>query len=147
MKTIRLLTLLSLSILIANLSYAQNYKSQFNIDKSGKIQNGKGTQLGTIEQEGIIRDSKGHVLGKVVKSEKGSQLQDPNGHNHGELSADGTLKDQKGNVLFTIGTADQNGICKILDNTGKEVGTVHENYKQQGACAYHCLANKDHKHQ
>jgi hypothetical protein len=146
MKTRKLLLLITLSVLISTLSFGQNYKSQFHIDKTGKIENETGTQLGTVDQDGTIKDSKGRVVGKVVKSGKETHLTDHLGKKMGELLADGSFKDDKGKVLYKLSTPDENGICKIIDKSGKEVGTVHENYKQQGACAYHCLSHKDHQH-
>jgi hypothetical protein len=144
MKQIKLLLLITLSVLFVSASYGQSYKAQFKVDNNGQATNDKGTKLGTIESDGTIKDAKGKVVGKLIN---GTDLTDPLGKKMGEVLSDGTLKDVKGKTMFTISTADQAGICKILDKNGKEVGTVHENYKKQAACAYHCLANKEHKHQ
>lgn len=133
--------LLSLLVLVLaiNVSVAQNYKSQFNVKSSGQVENDKGVKLGFIESDGTIKNAKGEVVGKVVKKDKQAELLNKVGKKMGAVSEDGTLTGKDGKVLFTISTADENGICKILDANGKEVGTVHQNYKQQGACAIHCL--------
>jgi hypothetical protein len=143
MKKAKLILLSLLALVLAlNVSIAQNYKSQFNINATGQIENDKGVKLGTIEKDGTIKNSKGDVTGKAVKNNKGVVLSDKLGKKMGAVSEDGTLTGANGKVLFKISTADENGICKILDVSGKEVGTVHENYKQQGACAFHCLNKK-----
>lgn len=125
-------------LLFFNISIAQNYKSQFNVRSTGEVVNVEGVKLGTIETDGTIKNAKGEVVGKIVKND----LLDKVGKKLGAVSEDGTLTGANGKVLFRVSTADENGICKILDANGKEVGTVHANYKQQGACAIHCLRQK-----
>jgi hypothetical protein len=146
MRQFKVLLIITLGVLFILVANAQSYKAQFKVDDTGKVSNEKGTRLGTIESDGTIKDANGKVVGKLIKSDNGSELMNHLGKKMGELLDDGTLKDAKGKTMFTISTADEAGICKILDKNGKPVGTVHENYKNQGACAYHCLANKDHKH-
>jgi hypothetical protein len=140
LKTI-LLSLLAL-MLALNISVAQNYKSQFNVKSTGQVENDKGVKLGSIEADGTIKNAKGEVVGKVAKKDKGAEILDKLGKKMGAVSESGTMTGANGKVLYTISTADENGICKILDASGKQVGTVHENYKQQGACAIHCLSKK-----
>ena len=45
-----------------------------------------------------------------------------------------------------VTSAPMNGTCEAKDKSGKTMVVVHENYKQYGACAYHCLTmKKEHK--
>lgn len=125
-------------ILTAQTTHAQNYKQPFNVSEKGQVLNEQGVKLGWIEGDGTIKDAKGKIVGKVVKSE----LHNTTGKKMAEILADGSIKDADGKILYTISSADENGLCKILDASGREVGTVHQNYKQQGACALHCLGTK-----
>lgn len=143
MKNLHLLLAAVFAVMITfSVSVAQNYKSQFSINAAGKAANDKGVTLGWIQEDGTIKNAKGEVTGKIMKNEKEAALLDKLGKKMGAVSGDGVLKDAKGKVMYTISTADENGVCKIIDASGKEVGTVHENYKQQGACMYHCLSKK-----
>lgn len=140
MKTLKTILFALTAILVTStVSIGQNYKSQFNVQSTGQIVNDKGVKLGWIEADGTIKNAKGDVVGKIEKKDKEAELLDKLGKKMGGISEDGTLKDGKGTILFTISTDDESGVCKILDGKGKVVGTVHQNYKQQGACLYHCL--------
>lgn len=139
MKTIKNFLVMVLAMVIAiQFANAQDYKHPYNVKENGEVVNEQGVKLGWIEKDGTIKNAKGEVIGKKVKN----QLNDKVGKKMGAVSEDGTLTGKDGKVLFRISTADENGICKILDANGKEVGTVHQNYKQQGACAIHCLSKK-----
>ena len=143
MKNLKFLTLSALAlVLILNIAVAQNYKAQFKVNSSGQAEDANGVKIGWIEADGTIKNSKGDVVGKVAKKDKQAELLDKLGNKVAEASENGTLKDNKGEVLFTVSDADKNGECQIQDKSGKAVGVVHQNYKQQGACIYHCLAKK-----
>jgi hypothetical protein len=133
LKTV-LITFL-ISMFSVTFLFAQNYKQPFNVSSKGKIEDSKGIVLGWIEADGTVKNAKGKVVGKVAKE----VLLSKSGKKMAEISASGTVTSTDGKVLYTLTNADENGICKIIDASGKEVGTVHENYKQQGACALHCL--------
>lgn len=136
------LSLVALTAALAleiNFSKAQNYKEQFKVTASGKAENAQGTALGMIEQDGTIKNSHGEVVGKIVKKDKQTELLDKLGNKVGEALETGSFKNVKGEVMYTVLEADKNGECQIKDKSGKLVGSVHENYKQQGACLYHCL--------
>jgi hypothetical protein len=132
-------------VLTLNIAAAQNYKAQFKVNASGQAEDANGTKLGWIEADGTIKNSKGEVVGKVAKKDKQAEVLDKLGNKIAEASENGTLKNNKGQILFTVSDADKNGECQIKDKSGKVVGVVHENYKQQGACIYHCLAQKKKK--
>jgi hypothetical protein len=143
MKTLKIFFLSVLVMVIAiQVSNAQDYKHPYNVNSSGQVVNQQGVKLGWIEADGTIKNSKGEVVGKVEKKDKQAIVLDKMGKKMGAVSENGSYTNGKGKVVYTISTADENGICKILDASGKEVGTVHENYKQQGACAIHCLSKK-----
>jgi hypothetical protein len=141
MKTLKLVLFSVAALaLTVNISVAQNYKAQFKVNSSGQAEDANGVKIGWIEADGTIKNSKGEVVGKTTKKDKQAELLDKLGNKVAEVSENGTLKNTKGEVLFTISDADKNGECQIKDKSGKMVGTVHQNYKQQGACMYHCLA-------
>lgn len=118
---------------------AQNYKHPLNINSQGHVLDERGVKLGWIEEDGSIKNKDGVVVGKIQKTAGEAIFLNKSGKKIGTLSKNGTLKEINGKVLYTISTADESGVCKILDASNREIGTVHENYKQQGACAMHCL--------
>jgi hypothetical protein len=141
MKTLKIATLSVFAfVLTLNISVAQNYKPQFKVNSSGQAVDANGVKIGWIEADGTIKDSKGEVVGKSVKKDKQAQLLDKLDNKVAEATETGTLKSTKGEVLYTVSDADKNGECEIKDKSGKTVGVVHQNYKQQGACMYHCLS-------
>jgi hypothetical protein len=141
MKTLKLAELSVLAlVLTVNMSVAQNYKAQFKVNSSGQVEDAAGVKIGWIEANGTIKNSKGEVVGKTAKKDKQTELLDKLGNKVAEATETGTLKNTKGEVLYTVSDSDKNGDCLIKDKSGKTVGIVHQNYKQQGACIYHCLA-------
>lgn len=136
MKQVKNLITIILGILVMNtVAFGQNAKSQFKITSEGKVEK-SGVILGTIESDGTIKDSKGNVKGKIM----GSMVHDKTGKKMAEISEDGSLKDGKGKVLYTVSSADEAGFCTVKDKNGNVIGLVDQNYKKQGACAIHCLA-------
>jgi hypothetical protein len=143
MRNFKLFILSVFALALAlNISVAQNYKAQFKVNSSGQAEDANGVKLGWIESDGTIKNSKGEVVGKVVKKDKQAEVLDKLGNKVAEALENGTLKNKKGEVIFTVSDADKNGECQIKNKSGKVVGTVHENYKRQGACLYHCLSGK-----
>ena len=139
MKTFKKFLLALMALATIQFVSAQDYKHPFNVKSSGEVVNQKGEKLGWIEADGTIKNAQGEVVGKVQMKDKQAVFLDKLGKKAGAVSENGTLTGTNGKVLYTISTADENGNCKILDASGKEVGIVHENYKKQGACAIHCL--------
>ena len=136
---------------IASLSvFAQ--KSTPIVDYKGHIMNRK-NQIGTVTSEGGF-DQSGKSMTKV--DGKGN-IVDSNGKIIGTAPKNGTFvyyfKDNQ--EKYTIGKANHTGMCKVTNAKGETVMLLHNNYKQQGACAVHCLYEnhcmpedemKQHKH-
>jgi hypothetical protein len=120
---------------------AQNYKQQFKVNEKGEVSEGTGTKLGSIDSEGVIRNGDGEVVGKTEKSNDGTRLVNPKGQKMGNMQ-NGNFRNNKGDIIYTISGPDKDGMCKITDKSGKEIGVIHENYKEQGMCAIHCLGKK-----
>lgn len=138
MKTIKSLALTILGgIAITSMAFAQNYKAP-KIDASGKFTDGNGVKIGTMTKDGMM-DEKGMKMahidndGNLVDSKTGKKIgkAEKNGNFMYMMSETGDGKN------FTIG-APSNGVCEVKDENGKVVLLVHENYKMQAACAYHC---------
>jgi hypothetical protein len=124
---------------------AQNYKAPA-IDATGKITDHTGKHIGWVTTDGIIKDSAGGQIAHVDKD--GNLIDHKTNKTLGKAEKNGTFayhfKDGKESKLTT--SAPMNGTCEVKDAQGKTVLLVHENYKQYGACAYHCLTmKKEHK--
>lgn len=142
MKTLKQILMTAVGMVMAvQIAQSQNYKAP-KIDASGKITNEKGVFIGTVTKEGTISDAAG-VKVAYVDSE-GSMVDAKTGVKIGK-------PDKNGIVLphFTEThdngwsvSAPMNGTCLVKDSNGKVKAEVHENYKQFGACAIHCLTNK-----
>lgn len=136
---------------IASLSvFAQ--KTTPIVDYKGHIMNRK-NQIGTVTSEGGFYQS-GKSMTKV--DGKGN-IVDSNGKIIGTAPKNGTFvyyfKDNQ--EKYTIGKANHTGMCKVTNAKGETVMLLHNSYKQQGACAVHCLYEnhcmpedemKQHKH-
>lgn len=124
------------------------------VDYKGHILNGK-NQIGSISSVGGF-DQAGKSMTKV--DGKGN-IVDSDGKVIGTAPKNGTFvyyfKDNQ--EKYTIGNANHSGMCEVKNAKGETVMLLHNNYKQQGACAVHCLyenhcmpesdMNKtDHKH-
>ena len=122
-------------IMTASLSvFAQ--KSTPMVDYKGHIMNGK-TQIGTITSEGGF-DQAGKSMTKV--DGKGN-IVNSEGKVIGNAPKNGTFvyyfKDNQ--EKYTVGKANHSGMCEVKNAKGETVMLLHNNYKQQGACAVHCL--------
>ena len=150
MKNIIIITVL---VITASLSiFAQ--KSPPMVDYKGHIMNGK-NQIGSITSTGGF-DQAGKSMTKV--DGKGN-IVNSEGKIIGIAPKNGSFvyyfKDNQ--EKYTIGKANHTGMCKVTNAKGETVMLLHNNYKQQAACAVHCLyenhcmpesdMNKtDHKH-
>jgi hypothetical protein len=130
-----------LLILLATFSlHAQNYKAP-KIDASGKVMNEKGHHIGNISAEGVITDANGQKIasidpdGFLIDAASGKKL--GKGEKNGNFIPYFKETPDKG---WTI-DAPLNGTCLVKDEKGNVKAIVHENYKQFGACAAHCLSN------
>lgn len=131
-----LLTLL----LVSSLALAQNYKVP-TIDASGKMYDKNGKMLGSLTRQGEIRDAQGTKIGYIDAN--GALIDPKTGRELGKAAKNGNYVSYFSNTpdkRWTTG-APMNGTCLVKDNDGHLKAVVHENYKQFGACAMHCLQN------
>lgn len=77
------------------------------------------TAMGTVGPDGLIRDDKGNVIGKVAASALGTPVYDTKGNLVGYAGTDGKVRDLKGKV---VGSIDPDGVFK--DNAGKRGGAA-----------------------
>jgi hypothetical protein len=110
------------------------------VDSKGHIYYDK-KQIGSISKAGGI-DMTGKAITRI---DKNGNVVDSTGKAVGKLAKGSTFqyyvneKDQK----FSISKPDHTGMCYVKDSKGKTVLLLHNNYKQQVACAMHC-ANENH---
>jgi len=122
-------------IMTASLSvFAQ--KSTPIVDYKGHIMNGK-TQIGTITSEGGFDQA-----GKSMTKEDGKgNIVDSEGKIIGKAPKNGTFvyyfRDNQ--EKYSVGKANHSGICEVKNAKGEIIMLLHNNYKQQAACAVHCL--------
>ena len=111
-------------------------KSTPMVDYKGHIMNGK-SQIGTITSKGGF-DQAGKSMTKV--DGKGN-IVDSAGKVIGKAPKNGTFvyyfKDNQDK--YTVGKANHTGMCEVKNAQGEIVMLLHNNYKQQAACAVHCL--------
>lgn len=72
------------------------------------------TTTGKVSPDGLIRDAKGNVIGKVAASALGNPVYDKDGRLIGYAGSDGKVRDAKGNVVGSIGS---DGVFR--DNAGR----------------------------
>jgi hypothetical protein len=130
-----------LAMLFVTLSLnAQNYKAP-TIDASGKVMDSKGEHIGNLSKEGVITNAAGTKVAYV--DSEGFLVDAMSGKKLGKGEKNGNF------MLYTKETPDKgwttdaplNGTCLVKDDKGNVKAIVHENYKQFGACAAHCLSN------
>jgi hypothetical protein len=141
MRSLKKTVLILLGVVLAsNFAAAQNYKAP-KIDASGKITNGSGKQIGSLNTNGEIMDSTGTKIAYIDAN--GTLVDARNGKKLGKVEKNGnytsyfTKTPDKG---WTT-SSPANGTCQVKDEKGNIKAEVHENYKQFGACAIHCLEN------
>ena len=142
MKTLKTITLAILGVVFAaNLSVAQNYKAP-KIDAAGKMFDKNGKHIGSVNTKGEVMDTMGTKI--AYMDAEGSLVDVKSGKKIGKGEKNGNFvpifkgtADKKGMTV----SAPMNGTCMVKDASGKVVAEVHENYKQFGACAVHCLQN------
>lgn len=134
MKKIKILLLLTtLFLSLANGAFAQQDRQVF-INAKGGIYNSKGSKLGFIGKDDIVRNAAGQ---KVYFIDRNGNVIDANGKNLGKAKKNGDYFNLQGATVLSLKDIDQEK-CAILDPQGHNFGTVHKNYKLH-ACAAHCL--------
>ncbi|WP_342084886.1 hypothetical protein [Dyadobacter sp. OTU695] len=143
-KNLTMIAIMFLMILISSGTYAQNYKQPLpSIDANGKVIDAKGKHIGWVTSDGIIKDATGAKIAHI--DDQGSAVDAVTGKKLGKASKNGTYlyHVQSGASDSLTVTIPMNGICEVKDKSGKTLLLVHENYKQYGACAMHCLMIKN----
>jgi sporulation protein YlmC with PRC-barrel domain len=137
MKKIKLMTAAIIGLMASfSTVEAQNYKAP-KIDASGII-TVDGKHVGTIKDSTIAN----HEGQKIAIAGTDGILIDHKGKKLGKSEKNGNFVYFEGDEHWTISDPDAEGYCEVKDKAGNVVGTVHKNYKQQGACAIHCLTPK-----
>lgn len=143
MKTIKKIAFTLAVALLSFTTYAQNYKAP-KIDAAGKVTIDN-KHIGSITKEGAIVDSEGKTIatvdneGMLVDKATGKKLgKAAKNGNFTEYFSDGKTEEH------TFSEPDKDGYCELKNKDGKVLGVVHESYKQQGACAIHCLTKTKH---
>jgi hypothetical protein len=143
MKTIKAFTMaLTGMVIAASITVnAQNYKAP-KIDASGKFTDVEGTKVGMVTKEGVM-DNDGVKLAYI--DAEGNLLDNKTGKKMGKAEKNGDfmykMSETSDGKKLTVG-APSMGMCEVKDDKGSVVLLVHENYKQQAACAYHCAQMK-----
>ncbi len=142
MKTIKNVALAILGVVFTfNCAVAQNYKAPA-IDASGKFTNANGEHVGTFK-DGAMMGHDGEKMATI--DSEGNLVDAASGKKMGKAEKNGNFKYFAKNTSdgknFVVGPPAQ-GICEVKDDKGKVVMVVHENYKAQAACAYHCAQMK-----
>lgn len=141
MKVLKKITLVLLGLAFTiNLATAQNYKAP-TIDASGKIHNKEGKFVGSVNKKGEIMDTSGVKIASVDGT--GTLIDTKTGKKLGKAEKNGNYVPYISNTPDKGWTtsAPMNGTCLVKDKNGNIKGEVHENYKQFGACALHCMEN------
>jgi len=128
-----------LVLFAAPIAHAQNYKAP-KIDASGKVTDEHGMFLGTVTTDGIITDATGKTVAHIDSE---GTLLDKDGKKIGKAEKNGNYLPSYTKTPDHGWTTDapMNGTCLVKDANGQVKAEVHENYKQFGACAIHCLTH------
>ena len=137
MKTFKNFNLIITGLLFfCNSIVAQIYEAPM-VDVSGKFTNADGVKIGTVNEEGVT-DNNGSKIAFV--DNEGNLIDSRSGKNMGKAEKNGNFtyifSEAKDIKKFTVGIPAQ-GTCTVKDESGNIVLFVHENFKQQSACAYH----------
>jgi len=141
MKKIKLMCVAFIGIMATAGVQAQNYKAP-TIDASGKVMV-DGKYAGEITDSTIINHEKSTIAivgnnGEVMDAKTKKKL--------GKAEKNGNFVYFESDEHWTLSDPNAEGYCEVKDKTGAVVGMVHQNYKQQGACAIHCLTVKHKEH-
>jgi hypothetical protein len=139
-QSFRIGAFIALLCIVSTLAFAQaNYKQPFSIGKDGKVMDSKGTSVGLVTKDQIIKDHDGHKIAFV--DGEGNLVDAKTNKKMGRMGKDGkTYYNAQGQLLFTI-KDNPDETCDIVDAKGKVIGNVHDSLKGV-ACAIHCF-NKD----
>ena len=141
MKTRKALLLVLGVVLAINISQAQNYKAP-KIDASGKIMDKDGKYIGNVTKDGVVSDATGMKIAHI--DAEGMLVDDKSGEKLGKAEKNGNFLPHYAKTPDEgwSTSAPMNGTCMVKDKNGNIMAEVHENYKQAGACAIHCLTHR-----
>ena len=130
---------IALLSIVSTFGFAQaNYKQPMSIGKDGKIMDSKGTSVGLVTKDQIIKDHDGHKIAFV--DGEGNLIDAKTNKKMGRMGKDGkSYYNVKGELEFTI-KDNPDETCDIVDAKGKVIGNVHDSLKGV-ACALHCFQN------
>jgi hypothetical protein len=141
MKNIKKIIFAILGVVLALSLKAQDYKHPYGlVNEEGKILSPEGKHIGWVTSDGIIKNSEGLKIAHIDTD--GNLIDAKTGKKMGKAQKNGNY------VPHYVKTPDQgwsvsppmNGTCEVKNEKGEIVVIIHENYKQYGACAYHCLS-------
>ncbi len=148
MKSFKIFVFAVLGVVSAiSFSHAQDYKHPYGMVKEdGKVLSPDGKHIGWVTKDGIIKDTMGVKIAQM--DAEGTLVDSKTGKKLGKAQKNGNFTPSNSKTpdeKWSVGEP-MNGSCEVKDKSGKTVVLVHENYKQYGACAYHCLTmKKEHK--
>lgn len=148
MKKLQLLTaVLFFMVITAVMTLGQNYKQPVpSIDAAGKITNRDGKHMGWVSKDGLFKNTEGTKIAHV--DQNGDLIDEKTGKSLGKVQKNGSFIyhfPTGSNETLTV-SSPMNGTCQVKNKSGNTVLVLHENYKQYGACALHCLQmQKQHK--
>lgn len=130
---------IALLSVVSTFAFAQSdYKHPFSIGKDGKVMDSKGTSVGLVTKDQIIKDHEGHKIAFV--DGEGNLVDAKTNKKMGRMGKDGkSYYNAKGELEFTI-KDNPDETCDIVDAKGKVIGNVHDSLKGV-ACALHCFQN------
>ncbi len=116
-----------------------NYKQPMTINAKGQVKDSKGTSVGLVSKDRVIKDTNGQKIAFV--DGQGNLVDAKTGKKMGRIGKNGTTYyGANGELLFTMKDKADN-TCDIFDANGKKIGNVHDSYKAT-ACALHCFQNQ-----
>jgi hypothetical protein len=142
MKVIKIIAWATMGLCLATTAiFAQNYKAP-KIDALGKFTDVSGGYLGTVSKDGVM-DAKGKKQAHI--DSEGNLIDSKTGIKLGKAQKNGdfvyNFAETKDGKNFTVGVPSE-GMCEVKNKKGDVVLLIHENYKAQAACAYHCAKMK-----
>jgi hypothetical protein len=145
MKKYPFIFLLAFFVLAIGNVYSQNHKQpKPAINAQGKVTDAKGKHIGWVTtSDRTIKDATGIKIAHI--DDNGNAIDAATGKALGKAAKNGTYLYHVENGVADSLTVSvpMNGTCEVKDKDGNTVLSVHENYKQYGACALHCLQMKN----
>ena len=108
---------------------ADEYGNQLGrVDNDGVIRDEHGYQRGNFDNDGVIRDEHGYQRGNI---DSDGVIRDEHGYQSGNVESDGTVRDEHG---YQIGKIEDDGT--VRDEHGYQIGKAEGMSKEQAAYLY-----------